>query len=427
MAYHANVNVIEGDIAVVQSSQASLEMADSPRVFQFNNQAPHEIAKKQLASGVGAAADCSFSPNGKYLVWTIAQRVIVYNLEAGTTTDTATGVNLGSMSFTGDSTTVLIASSSAPYIIAIDLYTGLNKGTIAGSYTFTSNNAVGSGYGNKCYLISKGSSTGSSSIYEYDASLNSITVVHTSGFNYGFIACSESGKFMIAVHGTNSSAAGAGTFIFDLLNLSTSPKYIAATNIRSGSGSASICAYGSSGLTFVMMHAYSSNVPRLIHVLKGASLEDYTLSLMTATGQGAVASTITSIASFGFIYLGNLSSYPFYNESRPVCYIDLRGYTSGSVTGYILPGVNAKYSTSSVSPLFTIRRLAGTVRSQGTLTARKVIVFNRRTMRKIAETTSDNADGTFTIPIYNGEQCIVMAVGVNIDDSQVIDHVAPVV
>ena len=181
MAYHDSVKVVEGDIVVVQASQASLEMSDSPRVFQFNNQEPHVVAKENLASGVGTASSqaCAFSPDGKYLVWCIAQRVIIYNLETGNVSDTSLGVTTAYMFFTGDSTTALISTTSAPFLVAVDLYSGANKGTIGGTYTFTSSTA-GSGYGSKCYIINRGTSMASSSIYEYDANTNNITTIHTS-------------------------------------------------------------------------------------------------------------------------------------------------------------------------------------------------------------------------------------------------------
>ena len=159
MAYYQGVPVIEGDIAVVHQSQSSLEMADSPRVFQFNNQEPHVIAKENMASGVGAvsASSLAYSPDGKYLVWTIAQRVITYNLDTGVIRDTPTGVTPVNPFFTGNSKTVLFATTSAPFIIPVDLYSGDLRGTITGTYTFTtgsaSGGARGSGYQGKCYLI----------------------------------------------------------------------------------------------------------------------------------------------------------------------------------------------------------------------------------------------------------------------------------
>lgn len=425
MAYHANVSVIEGDLAVVQSNQSALEMADSPRVFQFNNQEPHVIAKEAMASGVGSVSPqgCAFSPNGRYLVWLINQRVVIYDLQNNNINDTATGVTLNAISFTGDSTTALIATGSSPFIIAIRLYDGVNLGTIVGTFTFTANNARGSGYGSKCYLVNKGASIASSSLYEYNASTNSITTVHTSAYNYGYVACSVPGKFMIAVNG--GAGTGQLTYIFDLDNLSTPPATIATNTWRLPS-TAAICAYGTSGQDFMMLVSRNNISPLCVKITKGAALGDYTMSLVTASGQGAQIDSINAINGFGFVYSAYITTYPFYNEAFPVSYIDLRGYTSGNIVSNILPGVNGKYSTVSVSNLFTIRRLAGHVRAIGSLAARKVVVFNRRTMRKIAETMSDS-NGAFTIPIYNSEPCIVMALGNAIENSELIDHVAPVV
>ena len=123
-----------------------------------------------------------------------------------------------------------------------------------------------------------------------------------------------------------------------------------------------------------------------------------------------------------------MSTFPQYSERSPIAFIDLRTYVNGQITPSLLPGVNAKYANVAVSPRFTVRRLAGHVRNETTaFVARKVVVFNRRTMRKIAETTSNAGDGSFTIPIYNGEQCIVMAVGKDNYSSKLIDYVAPVV
>lgn len=423
MAYHANVKVIEGDLAVLHYNQSAFEMADSPRVFQFNNQEPHVVAKEYAASGVGTASLCAFSPNGRYLVWTINQRVVIYDLQNNKINDTATGVTLYAISFTGDSTTALIATNSAPFIIAVNLYDGTVLGSIGGTFTFTANSAVGSGYGSKCYLVNKGSGAASSSLYEYNASTNSITTVHTSGYNYGYVACSASGKFMIAANG--STASGARTYIFDLDNLSIPPATIATVSWGMP-GTAAICAYGTSGQDFMMLVSSINISPRCVKITKGAALGDYTMSLVTASGQGAMLNSINAIDNFGFVYCGYLTTYPFYNEAYPISYIDLRGYTSGNIVSNILPGINGKYSTVSVSKLFTIRRLSGHVRAVGSLAARKVVVFNRRTMRKIAETMSDS-NGAFTIPIYNGEPCLVMALGNDIEDSDLIDHVAPVV
>ena len=228
MAYFESVNLIEGDIAVVQQNQSALEMADSPRVFQFNNQEPHVIAKERMASGVGSVSTASlaYSPDGKYLVWTIMQRVIIYNLDTGAISDTSTGVTPNNPFFTGNSRTVLFSTSSAPFIIAVDLYSGNLRGTITGTYTFTIGAARGSGYQDKCYIVNTGqAASGSYSIYEYDDATNAITTVATTGSQYGYIACSVSGQFMVAIHG--SYAAGLLSFIYDLTNLAAEPKTFA--------------------------------------------------------------------------------------------------------------------------------------------------------------------------------------------------------
>jgi hypothetical protein len=430
MAYFDGVNLIEGDIAVVQQSQNSLEMADSPRVFQFNNQEPHVIAKENLGSGVGAVSTVAlaYSPDGKYLVWVIGQRVIIYNLDTGVIRDTATGVTPSNPSFTGNSKTVLFATSTAPFIIAVDLYSGDLRGTITGTYTFTNGNARGSSYQGKCYLINSGLSTGSYSIYEYDDATNEITTIATTNYQYGYIACSESGQFMVAINGSTTTS-GPLTYIYDLTNLAAEPKTFASSAWRNGAGNAEICKYGTGSQNFMMLLNHGS-VLRLVSLFKGATLEDYTMTAVNASGLISPNNTnIYAKDNFGFIYCGHLSTLPPYSESRPIAFIDLRTYINGQIiTPSILPGVNAKYANVAVSPRFTIRRLAGTVRSETTaLVARKVVVFNRRTMRKIAETTSDAGSGAFTIPIYNGEQCIVMAIGKDNYSSKLIDYVAPVV
>lgn len=428
MAYFEGVNLIEGDIAVVMQAQNALEMADSPRVFQFNNQEPHVIAKESMASGVGSVSTQSlaYSPDGKYLVWTINQRVIIYNLDTGVIRDTPTGVTPTNPFFTGNSKTVLFSTTTAPFIIAVDLYSGNLRGTITGTYTFTTGAANGSGYQGKCYIVNTGqTASGSYSIYEYDDATNAITTVATTGSQYGYIACSVSGQFMVAIHG--SVAAGTLSFIYDLTNLAAAPKTV-ATNTWRGSGNAAICKYGTGSQNFMMLLNHGSAL-QLISLYKGATLGDYTMTKVTASGLISPSNTnICAIDNFGFIYPGYLSTFPQYSERSPIVYIDLRTYVNGPITPSLLPGVNAKYANVAVSPRFTIRRLAGHVRNfTSAFAARKVVVFNRRTMRKIAETTSDSGSGAFTIPIYNGEQCIVMAIGKDNYSSKLIDYVAPVV
>lgn len=430
MAYFEGVNVIEGDIAVVQQTQSALEMADSPRVFQFNNQEPHVIAKEMMASGVGSVSTLSlaYSPDGKYLVWTISDRVVIYNLDTGVIRNTPTGVTPTNPFFTGNSKTVLFSTISAPFIIAVDLYSGSLRGSITGTYTFTSGSARGSGYQDKCYIVNAGqTASGSYSIYEYDDATNAITTVATTGYQYGYIACSVSGQFMVAIHGA-SSASGPLSFIYDLTNLAAAPKTVATNTWRGTSGEAAICKYGTGSQNFMMLLSHGTTL-KLISLFKGATLVDYTMTAVTATGLFPPSNTnINAIDNFGFIYPGYLSTLPRYSERSPIAFIDLRSYVNGQITPSILPGVNAKYANVAVSPRFTIRRLAGHVRSETTeLVARKVVVFNRRTMRKIAETTSSAGNGSFTIPIYNGEQCIVMAIGKDNYSSKLIDYVAPVV
>jgi hypothetical protein len=429
MAYHESVALIEGDLAVVQITQASLEHSDSPRVFQFNNQEPHVIAKEYMGNAVGNVSTTSleYSPNGRYLVWCVNQRVIIYDLDTGGIKDTSTGVTVNYPVFTGDSTTVLLSTTTAPFIIALDLYTGNTKGTINGTYTFTASNLRGSGYGAKCYLINAGSASTTASIYEYDSTTNSITTVATTGYNYGYIACSVSGKFMVAIHGA-ATATGPLSYIYNLDNLSEPPYTVGTSSWRGQSGNSAICSYGSSGQKFVMMLGVNNATPRFVEIFKGATLADCTMTAMSASGQGALSS-ITGIDGFGFIFAGYLNTFPPYNARSPVCYADLRSYAgTGSITTSILPGVNEKYATVAVSPRFTVRRLAGVVKTaSGTGAGRKVVVINRRTMRIIAQVTSNSQNGTFTIPIYNGEQCIVMAIGTDSYSSKLVDYVAPVV
>jgi hypothetical protein len=433
MAYHESVPVIEGDIAVVQASQTSLEHSDSPRVFQFNNQEPHIIAKEYMGNSVGSASTnaLAYSPDGRYLVWCISQRVIIYDLDTGNVRDTPTGVIPVNPVFTGDSNTVLFATNSAPFIIAIDLYTGATRGTIEGTYTFTNGMMKGCGYQNKCYLINSGAVTtaGTYPLYEYNGTTNSITTLTTASYNYGWIACSVSGKIMVAVSGA-STATGPLTYLYNLDDMSEAPYTVGTSTWRGGTGLSAMCRWGSSGQNFMMLLGLNNVSPRLINIFRGATLADSTMKTITASGQGSITSSQpTGLDNFGFVYHGYLSTYPVYNANAPVCFLNLRAYAgTGSVTSTILPGVNEKYGAIAISPRFTVRRLAGVVKGEsGGGIARKVVVINRRTMRMIAQTTSSSYDGSFTIPIYNGEQCIVMAVGTGTYSSKLVDYVAPVV
>lgn len=433
MAYHESVPVIEGDIAVVLQSQASIEHADSPRVFQFNNQEPHIIAKKNMANAVGNAATTAlaYSPDGRYLVWSIGQRVIIYDLDTGNVRDTPTGVTPINPVFTGDSNNVLFATNAAPFIIALDLYTGATLGSIGGTYTFTNGAMKGCGYKNKCYLINSGASSGTGTypLYEYNSTTNTITTITTASYNYGYIACSASGKIMVAVSGA-ATATGPLTYLYNLDNMSEAPYTVGTSTWRGSTGFSAMCSWGSSGQNFMMLLGFNNASPRLINIFRGATLADSTMTTITASGQGSIALSMpTGLNGFGFVYHGYLPTYPVYNASAPVCFLDLRAYAgTGSVTSTILPGVNEKYGAVAISPRFTVRRLAGVVKGEsGGGIARKVVVINRRTMRMIANTTSSSYDGSFTIPIYNGEQCIVMAVGTGTYSSKLVDYVAPVV
>lgn len=433
MAYHESVPVIEGDIAVVLQSQASIEHADSPRVFQFNNQEPHIIAKENMANAVGSAnpSALAYSPNGRYLVWCISQRVIIYDLDTGNVRDTTTGVVPINPTFTGDSNTVLFATNTAPFIIALDLYTGAVRGTIGGTYTFTNGAMRGCGYQNKCYLINSGSSStvGTYPLYEYNSTTNTITTITTASYNYGYIASSASGKIMVAVSGA-VAVTGPLTYLYNLDNMSEAPYTVGTHTWRGAHGLSAMCRWGSSGQNFMMLLGFNNANPRLINIFRGATLADSTMTTITSSGPGSIQlSQPTGLDGFGFVYHGFLSTYPVYNANAPVCFLDLRAYAgTGSVTSTILPGVNEKYVSIAISPRFTIRRLAGVVKGEsGGGIARNVIVINRRTMRMIAKTTSSSYDGSFTIPIYNGEQCIVMAVGTGTYSSKLVDYVAPVV
>lgn len=426
MAYASNVNVLPGDILAVYSGSSSMPQRNNPMVYQLGGEkSPIGRALTANASSLTAAAYPLFSPDGKWLVFINNANIQIINLETGNIATLAASVTATYGTFSEDSSTVVFSTGTAPFILAVDVATASLKGTISGTYTFTSNTLRGVAYGAHIYLYTFGQATtgGANMIYQYDPATNSIVTFWTlpRAYGIGSLAVSDlADDFMLVQEGATSSAGRTYAIRPSNVGGSYATINISNSNFNGGRGStlykstagvyvwATYLGVGQSSISFYEIHAYATITETTITRILGAG----------NLGCGP-PETICKVP-LGIVYVSNVAGVSNY----PIGFINLYDYTSGPITTQTF---DAFVSYVAAHPGMARRKFAGHVYDASNApVSRKIEVIERRTNRVIASGTSSAVDGSFTIPIYTTEQCLVVAKGEGSEISKLADYVTPV-
>lgn len=433
MAYNSNVNIIPGDI-VFETFQSGLAIFP----FHISARSPYSDTVVSAAKVAPTLTTSQFptirnaleiSPNGRYVVFTSATvgattgtGLTIWDLDDNTFTTFASVGFFHRFYFMADSSTMLVASNTAPFIYAFDLVSKVAKGTITGGPTFAHMTMKAAAYGDYLYVIATGSgSTGE--VYRYNKTTNAMTnigIAHAFAFIDIVIEPVKGYLFL------SNGSIGTGRYlnVYDLNNLATAPAQISTAGyIASFNGSIS-------SLGFYACSQQSSNALKIGKVTYGASVTATTLADVSPTTTLTVDNS-TLICNYAYdnvlFVLVHTPPNAYPNTGKHIRTYDYNTWTSGAINPVINPGPNNDIGAFCVHPGFSRRKFAGHVLSAADAPlAREVDVIERSTNRVIATTTSSGSDGSFTIPIYTTNQCIVVAKGTGAENSKLADYVAPV-
>lgn len=435
MAYAPEVQILNGDIVISTLANPAIYPLGISMI-DYNGSNPSSIINYVPSSTPTNTVYFNggyilFSPNGRYLVYqsginpASATGITIFDCDLNTFTYIPTIVSTKcTLTFSADSSTVLINSDVNPYIYAIDLATKLNKGGISGAPTLTPMSIRSAAYGDYIYFIVVGAASGI--LYRYDKSTNSVVATSiTNTYSFQTICIDSIGYVYL---GTASTGAGRGIFIHDLNNMALSPAVVTLTNffgVMSNQSNSKITTNG----TYFVPYPGGSQL-KAGKVTYGANVTATTMSDISPTTSIVVANNDTldlhSVGNYLF-YINNsvVPAYPRTVGRIVVC--DATVLTSGKVTLSYMDGYNSNITKIAIHPSFTKRKLAGTVVDASLApVARKVMVFSRKTGRLIAQQTSSAVDGSFEIFVYTTSQVMVIAQGTGVEVTKLIDNVVPV-
>ncbi len=427
MAYASNVNVLPGDILAVYSGSSSMPQRNNPMVYQLGGEnSPIGRALTANGSALTAAAYPIFSPDGKWLVFINNANIQIINLDTGNIATLAASVTASTGTFSSDSSTVVFNTNTSPFIIAVDVATASLKGTISGTYTFVNGTLRGVAYGAHIYLYTTGFNTsgGANMIYQYDPATNSITTWWTMprAYSIGSVAVSDTADdFMLVCEGVTSNLSRVYAIRpsnvggpYATIDLGASP----------GRGSAHSHLFKTASGAYVWMNLWANitlTAPRFYKIASYTTITSTTAENITTSGTAGIASPFISCKTpVGIVWQSSVSGVSNY----PIGFVNLYDYTSGTIS---LSTFNESVSYVAAHPGMARRKFAGHVYDASNApVSRKIEVIERRTNRVIASGTSSAVDGSFTIPIYTTEQCLVVAKGEGSEISKLADYVTPV-
>lgn len=433
MAYNSNVRIIPGDLVFHGQNAATPP-------FPFNLLA-RNVSGESLVSAALVPPTLSagqyptirnsveFSPNGRYLVYssgtygsTSTTGITIWDLDDNTFTTLTSVGSFHRFYFTLDSSTMLVASNTSPFIYSVDLATKTNKGTVTGGPTFANMTVKAAAYGDYLYVISTGTGA-TGDFYRYNKTTNSLTAMGIAhAFQFSDIVIDQTRGHVFLTNG--STGTGRYINVYDLNNMSTPPGQI-STSVFLASTNGAIAPLG-----FYCCAQSGTNVLKVGKLTYGASVTAITMADISPASS-ITLDNLTLICNYVYdnVFFCLVTTPPnaYPNYGKHVRTIDFNAYTSGAVVPVINQGPNTDLSAYCIHPGFARRKFAGHVYNSSHVgVARKVYAVERTTNRVVGTTTSSAVDGSFTMYLFTTAQCTVLAEGTGTEVTKLADYVAPV-
>ena len=261
-------------------------------------------------------------------------------------------------------------------------------------------------------------------IYQYDPATNSIKTWWTMprAYSIGSVAVSETADdFMLVCEGAISSASRVYAIrppdvggSYATIDLGTSP----------GRGGIHSHLFKTASGVYVWMNLFADSTtqaPRFYKIDSYSTITSTNATNILVSGTAGISiSYISCKTPVGIVWLSSVTGV----SNSPIGFVNLHDYTSGTIA---LSTFESYVTYVTAHPGMARRKFAGHVYDASNApVSRKIEVIERRTNRVIASGTSSAVDGSFTIPIYTTEQCLVVAKGEGSEISKLADYVTPV-